>query len=276
MYIAVDLGGTKTLIVLFDEDRNIINQIKFETPKDPDQFVSELAKARTELTSETDFHYGVAGTRGNVDRRKGLLLMDDVILPWVNFPLREVCEETFGCKFSIENDSKLAGLSEAHEAGSEFNRVLYVTVSTGIGTALIVDGTLDLNSINSEAGKMVYEKDGHIVSWESFASGKAIFEKYGMRASDISDADSWQAISHNLALGLVNVATIFQPEVIIVGGGVGSHFHKFEQPLSALFGQMKSNQVRMPVFRQAQHAEEAVIYGGYLLAKQHHEAQQTA
>ncbi len=265
MYAAVDIGGTKTLVAVFDNDGNIVEQVKFPTPKDYRQFKVELADTVAKLSTK-EFQCGAIGIRGNINRATGLSVQDDV-LAWRNVPIRDDCQSIFGCPFVLENDSKLAGLSEALRVKDTYRKALYVTVSTGIGSAFIVDGKLDEDTQDSEIGKSVYEHEGQVRQLEDFASGKAIVEKYGKRASELDDPAAWQEISHNLAIGLLNATAAFTPEVIILGGGVGSHFHKFEQPLKEAMLDMKPPEIAMPVVQQAKHPEEAVIYGCYELAR---------
>ncbi len=265
MYAAVDIGGTKTLVAVFDPAGKIIEQIKFPTPVQYNDFKKELAATVAKLTTKK-FISGAIGIRGNIDRHSGMSVKDDV-LAWRNVPIRDDCEELFDCQFSLENDSKLAGLSEALRVQDKYQKVLYVTISTGIGSALIVNGELDKDTLDSEIGKSVYQYQGEVRQLEDFASGKAIVEKYGKRASDLDDEVAWEEISHNLAIGLINATAAFTPEVIILGGGVGSHFSKFERPLTEAIQRMMPDEINIPEIIQAQFPEEAVIYGCFELAK---------
>ena len=266
MYIGVDIGGTKTLVVAFSHDKKILKEIRFDTPKNYQEFLAKVSDAATEVKTIDTIVYGAIGTRGLVDRDNGLLINDNV-LGWNNAPLVENCSEIFGCDFSIENDSKLAGLSEANNAGNAYRKVLYMTVSTGIGSAFVVDGDLDKNTIDSEVGKWIFEHEGKKIFWEDFASGKAIVEKYGQRASELEDPNAWIQISKNLALGIVNACGAYTPDLVIIGGGVGTHFNKYKEPLQDAIDEIKPKVFTVPKIIKAKFAEEAVIYGCYELAK---------
>ncbi len=131
-----------------------------------------------------------------------------------------------------------------------------------------MDGIIDAEYADMEFGNMIFEHEGKMRTWEEFASGKAIYAKYGMKASEIDDPGIWYAISRDIALGLTNVVANLTPDVVIIGGGVGSHFDKFADQLHEemlLFG---SQVVTVPPIRKALRAEEAVIYGCYELACQ--------
>lgn len=264
MYATVDIGGTKTLAAVLDEQKNIIEQVKFPTPKQYDEFKVFLEDNVANFATK-DFIGGCVGVRGNIDRDAGMSLQDDV-LDWGPSPVRADCENIFGCEFILENDSKLAGLSEARLV-KEFKKVLYITISTGIGSAFVIDGKLDPDTLNSEIGKGVYEHNGKVQQWEDFASGKAIVAKYNKQASEIEDPAVWREISINLAFGLIDAAVAFTPDLIILGGGVGTHYSKFQEPLRQVISELKPAEITFPEIRQAQYPEEAVIYGCYELAK---------
>ena len=266
MYLAVDIGGTKTLVAAVNPNGNIHASSKFETPKIYAQFLTLLKQNIDAL--DCDFKIGVVAAPGKIDRKHGIVLAFGN-LDWKNIPLLDDVERITHCPIYIENDTKLAGLSEAIYIKDEFNKVLYLTISTGINSALIVDGVIDEELIDSESGDMLLEHDGKLQKWESFASGKAIVKKYGKRASEITNKNDWNAISRNFALGLINLIAVVQPEVIIIGGGVGSHFKKFQAPLHDHLKKFEMPLVPIPPVRGAKKPEEAVIYGCYYLAKSH-------
>ncbi|MDQ5886135.1 MAG: N-acylmannosamine kinase [Patescibacteria group bacterium] len=264
MYLAIDIGGTKTLVASINASGEIVKSNKFPTPVDYTDFKKELKANIHNL--DTTFSRGAVAAPGKIDRNHGVLLACSN-LTWVNVPLEADIEQMAHCPIRLENDTKLAGLSEAIHIIDEFKRVLYVTISTGISSALVVDGILDKGMLDSESGQILLEHEGKIRTWESFASGRAIVKKYGKRASDIDSARDWKMISKNIAVGLIDLIAIVQPEVIIIGGGVGSHFEKFKKPLNEQLQKYETPMVAIPPVIGAYKAEEAVVYGCYHLAK---------
>ena len=89
-------------------------------------------------------------------------------------PVADDLKDTLKCPLYLENDAKLAGLAEAYELRDKYTRVLYVTVSTGIGLGLVVDGKIDYSVHDAGGRGMLMEHDGKLMAWEEFASGKAI------------------------------------------------------------------------------------------------------
>ena len=170
----------------------------------------------------------------------------------------------------FENDAKMAALSEAMLLKDEYAKVLYVTISTGIGFGLVLDGKIDTSVGDGGGRTILLEHNDALEPWESFSSGKAIVEKYGKRAEEIHDKKTWQAISRELAKGFIHLIAIMQPEVIVVGGGVGQYFDRFGHFLREDLRKYKIPIVKMPVIIEAQRPDEAVVYGCYDLAKQYY------
>lgn len=266
MILGVDIGGTKTLLSVFDVHGVSLESVKFETPKDYDEFLDALSKSLTSL-SNSAFDAACIAVPGRLDRERGIALGFGN-LPWENIPIQSDIERLLSCPAIIENDAKLAGLAEATSLNGDQHRILYVTISTGIGLGLTVDGQID-HSVSDAGGKgMILEHDGKKMSWEEFASGKAIVARYGKRASEIEDPKIWREIVDTWVVGFLELIDLTSPDVIIIGGGVGSHFHKYGSLLVNALKAYETNMVSIPPIRAAAHPEEAVVNGCFLQAKQ--------
>ncbi len=272
MFVAVDIGGTKTLVAVFDRHGKIIEQQKFPTPVEYEDFKIELAKVVSALTTK-DFARVVAAVPGLLNRKTGVALAFGNIAWPPPVPIQADSEAIFKCPVMIENDAKLAGLSEALLLADKFNRVLYVTISTGISSAYIVNGRIDPNTQDAETGQILLEHDGKLKDWEDFGSGRAFQEKFGKRVSDVDPKDSaaWYWLARNIAVGLIDLIASLTPEAIVIGGGVGAHLEKFKDRLDEQMRIYENPMLPIPPILKAQRAEEAVIYGCYEYAKQHHE-----
>lgn len=266
MILAIDIGGTKTLLGLFGKDGKLQKSYKFETPADYPDFVRMLQEEIPKFVGDTHITDCVSAVPGKLDRENGVCIALGN-RPWTNIPIGQDLSTIVGVSVRIENDSKLAGLSEALLL-PEYRKALYITVSTGIGSAFVVDGRLDPNTIDAEVGHMMLEHMGKLQTWEHFASGKAIFEKFGKKASDITDESAWYIIARNIAIGLIDVIATMTPDVVIMGGGVGSHLPKFQARLEEELKLYQTSVVDIPPIKQAQRPEEAVIYGCYALTQQ--------
>ncbi len=269
MFLAVDVGGTKTLISEVTDDGTIADSIKIKTPADYHLFVDEVAKSVDKL-STANFQKACVAIPGKIARKNGVGLTFGN-LPWENVPIQADFERIFHCPVIVENDANLAGLGEAQFVDPALRKVLYITVSTGIGAAFVVDNRLEPNALDAEIGHMLVEHRGKLERWEHFASGSAIVRNYGKRASEIEDQQTWYKIAHNLAGGFLTAIAIYTPDVIVVGGGVGTHLDKFKDKLLELLEIYDNPMISIPVIEKAKHPEEAVIYGCYQLIQQSYE-----
>jgi predicted NBD/HSP70 family sugar kinase len=268
MYGAVDIGGTKTLVAVFNKAGEVVERKKFPTSQDYQVFVKDL-EAAVEKMSTKDFQRAVVAIPGTPNRKQGVGLIFGN-LPWTDVPIEEDAERIFNSPVQIENDAKLAALSEAGLVKDEFRKVLYVTISTGIGGGLVIDGKIDPDFQDIELGFMTLEHSGRFEQWEKFASGSAITKKFGKHASDITDPKAWYIIARNIAVGLNALIATLDPEVIILGGSIGNHLEKFQDRLIEQLKIYEHPMTPAPPIRKAKRAEEAVIYGCYELAKTHH------
>lgn len=267
MYIGVDIGGTKTLVATLDDDGVIAESVKFPTPKSYPDFIAALQGTAKKLRT-SEFRAGTIAAPGHVDHERGIGTRFGN-LSWEDVPLQADGEKIFNCPILVENDVKLGGLSESKLLPAE-KRVLYVTISTGINAGLIHNQKIVPELADSEAGQMQLEFRGKRVPWESFASGRAIVERFGKKAKDIDDPKIWQQISHDLSEGFIELIAIMQPDIIVVGGSVGQYLEKYQPFLEAEIKKYHNPLLRMPDIRKASRPEEAVIYGCYDLAHEHY------
>ncbi len=256
------------MVAALTNDGQIHESAKFPTPAEYEDFLPVLRDTVVNLTTK-DFRAGAIGAPGQIDHKRGVFKAGGR-LGWRNEHLVRDIERITHCPMLVENDAKLAGLSEAMLLKDKHARVLYLTVSTGIGGGLIIDQAIDRSMDDTEPGHMMLQRGTRLVKWEDFASGKAIFERYGKKASDINDEATWRAIAKDLAVGFIDLIAVMQPDVIVVGGGIGTHLPKFHDLLVAELKHYETPLVHIPPVVQARRPEEAVVYGCYDLARSVH------
>jgi glucokinase len=267
MYLTVDVGGTKVLVATFSEDGKVIKSEKFKTPVMYPDFIEELKKTIKNVTGNKKLTACSIALPGTLDRKNGIAIAFGN-LPWENVAIRADLEDVIKCPIYLENDAKMASVAEADAVKELYKRVLYITVSTGIGIGLTENGKID-QSVSDAGGKAIMlEHQGKIMAWEEFASGKAIVAQTGKMASEITDERDWYLVARNIAIGLIDLIVLLSPDCIVIGGGVGAHLEKFQEKLFNELELYQSNMVKIPQIIKSNHPEEAVIYGGYLLAKQ--------
>lgn len=270
MFLAVDIGGTKTLVATFTNSGKLSEQVKFKTPKKYPDFIEQLEEIIGGLSDDKFNAAGIA-MPGRIDREKGIGIRFGN-LPWKNVKLKDDVKRFLKCPIVIDNDANLAGLSEARNVIDDYKHVLYVTISTGIGTGIIIDGNIDPDFAESEPGHMMIQFNDHTEMFEDVAAGSAIVKRYGKMASEINDKKTWREICHLWALGFNSMIATIDPEIIIIGGGVGTHFKKYGAILKEELRKLSTPLTPVPAIIQAKNPETAVIYGCYELAKDSYEA----
>lgn len=268
MYVGIDIGGTKTLVAKLSEHGEILDSRRFPTDHDYNQFLHDLAGQASELALETT-HPCVVGVPGHLNREQGIVYALGN-LPWINKPIAGDIARALGLnKVLIENDARLAGLSEAQLVKDQFAHVLFATVSTGIGGAYIENGRISAPLRDMEMGKMPLQFKGEYVQWEEFGGGRALTERYHRMAFEIAaDDPAWRQVGEYVGYGLAAACSILQPDVIILGGSVGKQADKFKHYVAEFLDMHLHAIITRPIIMTAGRADDAVIYGCYDLAKQ--------
>jgi len=128
----------------------------------------------------------------------------------------------------LENDAAIVGLGEAmNGAGRGEEIIAYITVSTGIGGARIVDGKIDRNIFGFEPGHQIIDPTGMLCPMcdsaghlEGHVSGVALEARFNKKAYEITDPQIWEEEAKWLAYGLNNTAVYWSPSVIVLGGSM--------------------------------------------------------
>ena len=265
MLVVVDTGGTKTLVASFDRNGVLGEQIKFPTPKDPTEYTILLRSILTD-------NYGKKKVKAIIIAAPGIIKNGVALwcpnLKWEKFNITKAIGGVLGddTPILVENDANLAGLAETRIMKKIPDQSLYVTVSTGIGSGIITDGHINESLRNSEAGHALVEYDGVVREWESFASGQAIYKTYGKYARDITSKRTWNQIADRISRGFLAVIPILQPDLIIIGGSIGTYFDQYGEQLQGLLKEKLPEHIPCPKFVQAKYPELAVIYGCYYYA----------
>lgn len=268
MIITVDTGGTKTLVAAADSAGKFHTRYRFPTPKDTARYIEQLSQVILEhfdLKKVEAISVAVPGsTEGNVVRRCQNLAWEK------DFKLVAELHKALATTtpIYIENDANLAGLAEAHALEPTPKSCLYITVSTGIGTGITNNGKLVKFLDYFEGGLMVMEYDGMLRLWEDFASGRAIYETYGRYARDIKSRAVWEQIADKISRGILVLAPTLKPDVIVIGGSIGTYFEHYEIYLKAYLEKHIPHIMAETQIIQAKHPEEAVLYGCKIYAEQ--------
>ncbi len=222
MYLLFDIGGTNIRLAFSKNGIDIGESIIIPTPKDFEEGVQAIASAVKQLGAIGNIKAAGGGLAGVFNTDRSILLSSPNLGGWINQPIKNKLEKVLGVPVFIENDAAIVGLGEAHYgAGKGFSIVEYITVSTGVGGARIVDGKIDERSVGFEPGQEIFQiNGGEPVTLENMVSGVALEKRFGKSPKEITDLSVWQELSHTLAYGLYNTIVLWSPDVVVLGGSM--------------------------------------------------------
>jgi len=271
-FCGIDLGGTKCLGVVLDGSE-IQGEVVVPTPSGTDAVVGALVGVVDALGGPSAFDAVGVGAPGLVDRTGALQVAPNLAVE-PGLELRSMLEDRLGVPVVVDNDATCAAWGERElGAARGFDDVILVTLGTGIGGGIIIGGRVHrgANGFAGEVGHMVVDPQGPQCPcgqrgcWERFASGSglgrlgreaaaagpagrmvelaggvvdavrgehvtAALAEGDAQAAEVMDRFAWWT-----ALGLANLANIFDPQVFVLGGGLALAGEAFLAPTRGAF-----------------------------------------
>lgn len=282
MIAGIDIGGTKILVAVANRNMGIGASQKFPTPPNSTGGIRHITEALATLAGRHEIDAIGISAAGPLDLARGTITHPGNYA-WRNVAIVRELHKAFQVPIVLENDANAAAFAETHlGAGWGSKTLLYVTISTGIGTGLVVDGHIYHGRYDTEGGHITIDPEGPPCScsgrghFEAIASGRAIERDFGTIAANIHNRADWSEIGRRIALGLSSLIAAYSPDRVVLGGGVGGvHFNNFRAPLMRHLNTM-SPLYPLPEIVKAAHAETAPIVGSFLLARSAFDKQKTA
>lgn len=274
--LGIDLGGTNIVAGVVDDNYKIVSVGKRKTncPRPAEDIVKDMAAASNEaiakagLKTEDIRSFGI-GSPGAIDPIKGEVTYA-ANLGFKNLPITRMLKESMGVDFYIENDANAAAYGEyIAGAGKGFKNLVAITLGTGVGGGVIIDGKIfsGSNYAGAELGHTVIAMDGQACScgrlgcWEAYASATALIRQTKQAMVRYPDSIMWQLCNNDInkvggktafdamregdragkivvdkyiqyiAVGIANNINIFQPDVICIGGGISKEGDTLIKPI---------------------------------------------
>ena len=309
LHIGVDVGGTKVLAGEVDAEGRVVRTATRRTPGRRVS-VESVEDALTQAVADVAAGREVSGVglaaAGFVDAA-GERVMFAPHLPWAGEPVRERLSARWGVPVALDNDANCAALAEGElGAARGATSALMVTMGTGIGGALLIDGRLvrGAQGMAGEFGHMQVVPDGracecgHSGCWEQYSSGNALVRFARKRVGaeptmltelcggepdqltgpmvtaaaedgDLVARQAFARIGEWLGVGLAGLVAALDPEVVVVGGGVSAAGDRLLEPArSALAGRLVGGRHRtVPPVVAAHLGPAAGLVGAALLAR---------
>lgn len=264
--IGIDVGGTNVKIALVSDEGKIIYSNSFPTRAEMgyEYTINSMKDAIKELLKETKLETkdieGIGfGFPGQIDCQKGIVRLAPNIPGWVNVPIADIMEKEFNIPTRVDNDVRTAALGELnYGAGVGCQNLVCITVGTGIGSGLVINGKLVRGASNAagELGHIKLNMDGGPLCGcgdrgclEAYASGPSIVamaEEYikggkSTRYRELANPEItpyivsvaaqegdpvakqiFRIMGEYIGMGLTSVVNLLNPEKIIIGGGVAA------------------------------------------------------
>ena len=256
MIIGVDLGATRIRAGLLDDDLNLLQRSETLTRSadGPDAVIERIREQVRAVWPESGEVRGIGvSSVGPLDPVSGVIVAATNMPGWHEVPLAQYLHDTFQVPVYIGNDANVAALAEvARGAAKGCKHAIFLTLSTGLGGGIIVDGRLLVgqNGFAAEVGSMLVIEDGQATTWEKVAAGPAIAQQAQARLEqgeqsliremvqgDLTRIDARivgeaaqggdplaveivQRAGHVIGLGITTLLHLFNPEIIVIGGSV--------------------------------------------------------
>jgi glucokinase len=250
--LALDIGGTKIAAGVVDRTGRVHSFLvaPSEADRGPDDMLPRLFELGRRAAEESglagELEAVGIGCGGPLDAERGILLAPPHLPGWRNVPVTELAERALGLPATLENDATAAAAAEhRYGAGVGVSNMVYLTISTGVGGGVVVGGRL-YRGANGNGGEL-----GHVtIDWhgrpckgcgrrgclEAYVSGTSIAERAREAGLSFATAEEvaaaardgdegavrvWDETVEALACGLTSIVNLFEPELVVVGGGVG-------------------------------------------------------
>jgi glucokinase len=245
--IGIDLGGSAIKLGRFGPDGGCRAELTLATPQPatPEAVVAAIVAGVNQIDPDHQTRAIGLGTPGPADAAGRVARVAINLAGWQEVPIADLIEAQTGRPTTVANDANCAGLGEAWlGAGQSFQDVILLTLGTGVGVAIILDGQLFVGRQGTagELGLITLNPDGppcnsgNRGSLEQYCSVQAIQRTMGMtpaalydlaRAGDRQAIVFWQHYGAWLGAGLTSLIYVLTPEAIILGGGISAAWEFF-------------------------------------------------
>jgi glucokinase len=269
----IDVGGTKCLGVLLDASGRVAGEWRRPTPRGADAILDTLGALVADMGCVDTLGIGVPG----LVTRQGVLRAAPNLVGIADFPVGPLLSERLGLEVDVDNDATCAAVAEwMVGAGRGASDLVMVTLGTGIGGGVVAGGRLvrGANGFAGEIGHMVVDPDGRPCPcgrrgcWERYASGSGLGElareaaiggrlsrvvdlaggdPERVRGEDVrvaaeeGDPEAFAVIDEFarwVAVGLVSLTNVLDPEMFVLGGGLASSPKVYVGPIARWFDEL--------------------------------------
>jgi len=284
--IGVDLGGTKTEIIVLDENLNVIERKRVPTPQNNyDEIINTITTLVSDVSQSTsDFSLGIC-CPGAISKQTGLIKNSNTQC-LIGKSLKEDLENKIQKNISIENDANCFTIAESKlGAGIGFDLVFGVIMGTGVGGGIVIDDTLHSGRTNiaGEWGHHTLHQNGNSCYCgkkgcvETYISGPSLEKRWNQFTGltqtmpeiienfDNRIGKQWKnEFLENFGHGLANVIDILDPDAIILGGGLSNIDFLYDEGKESIYSKVFSDMIKTPILKNNL-GDSSGVFGAALL-----------
>lgn len=229
MKILFDIGGSKMRVSSTVDGETFSEPVINNTPKTAEEGVLLFFKTIKDIVKDNEIEGIWGGITGVWDKNRNSLVYSPNMKGWVNKPIRKLFEEKIGAPMIVENDADVVGLGEVHYgAGIGSQICVYITISTGVGGARIINGCIDKATVGFEPGHQIINLNNidlnnsevYSSTLEGNVSGTALEKSTGLDPRDVVDPEIWEKLAFHSAVGIFNSILFWSPDRVVVGGSM--------------------------------------------------------
>ena len=286
--IGIDVGGTKIAGGVVDESGSVLEELRVESPAtDAHAIEAAIEKLVTELATRHHIEAVGVGAAGYIDKARSVVLFAPN-LAWRDLDLKADLESTLGLHVVVENDANAAAWGEFQfGAGHDIDDLLLVTVGTGVGGGVVLDGALYRGAfgVGAEIGHMRVVPGGILCGcgnrgcFEMYASGSALVREArtaaragsllaadlldraggdvdaitgpliteAARAGDVFAVEQLSSLGRWLGEGIASLTAVLDPAVVVIGGGVSAADDLLLDPVRQAFASQLTGRGHRPM-----------------------------
>ena len=284
--IGVDLGGTKTEIIVLDENLHVLERKRVVTPQNNyDEIIHTIINLVSDVSqSISDFSLGVC-CPGAISKQTGVIKNSNTQC-LIGKSLKEDLENKLQKNISIENDANCFTIAESKlGAGIGFDLVFGVIMGTGVGGGIVIDNTLHSGRTNiaGEWGHHTLHQNGNSCYCgkngcvETYISGPSLEKRWNQLTGltqtmpeiienfDNSIGKQWKnEFLENFGHGLANVIDILDPDAIILGGGLSNIDFLYHEGKESIYSKVFSDMIETPILKNNL-GDSSGVFGAALL-----------
>ena len=284
--IGIDLGGTKTEIIVLDENLNVIQRKRVSTPQNSyDDIINTIATLVSDVSQNiTDFSLGIC-CPGAISKQTGLIKNSNTQC-LIGKSLKEDLENKLQKNISIENDANCFTIAESKlGAGIGFDFVFGVIMGTGVGGGIVIDNTLHSGRTNiaGEWGHHTLHQNGNSCYCgkngcvETYISGPSLEKRWNQLTGltqtmpeivenfDSGIGKQWKnEFLENFGHSLANVIDILDPDAIILGGGLSNIDFLYDEGKESIYSKVFSDMIETPMLKNNL-GDSSGVFGAALL-----------